>query len=450
MYLEVVKFGNGIAIEIRDTPTRITVLYMFVCALNSSEVLSQEEMPHPPQLSEMDAFEDQCVRNMSKIDEKLRWIMLCTDVEMLTESYSKEFDETFTKAFQVKCSNEVPDDRQREECMLELGIKTKQRVWMFDRETGRMFAVHFQFAKPIYGTTLLAGVMLNHKTFEAQYSIFETQNTPTVIKKDDTTQAQRMLTRLRELMPKQLADDADTGILESREVNVTEFIIKDAKMWCGEKCFKGVWIAQQLNVWFNTPTSEQCWFRPSDEDAFSFTVGILDEMTTPDTTHDAERWLALPAPSAKNNMWRYPNHSIVCGTPQGMLGVGHFLPQFDENLQRWTDTHQFQDVRMFRLYKTQYPYVYSLMPNDDCKVRELKLKLKRSTESNPSLGGRLKTRPEQSGSTPRFNPLIATIPTLELERYVKAVFQQTPKHRYRRWWCVNINNNTWVPISPTE
>ena len=463
MFLEIVKFGNGVAIEVRDTPTKITVLYTITCATE----LNTELPDVPANPLEMDIFENQCLKVIdAAVDKKLRWLMLCTDVEILTESSSKDFEEAYFKAFNIvpslNNSGEKSLGQLRAKVLIEGGIGIKQRVWMFDRESLRVFCVQFQFAAPIYNTTLLAGVMLKHKTFQAQYRGEELKQKKGVCLDDEeTTEAEQMLQRLKELMPKEIDETTTTGVLESREVDVTEFIVKDAKMWCGDSCFKCVWLAQQLNVWFNTPTSEQFWFRPSEKDPFSFTVGIWNELTSPNTTHDVERWLALPAPSTQNTMWRYPHGNIMCVTPKGMLGIGHFLPQFNENMERWTNMFNDREVRLFRLYKTQYPFVYSLMPNDDKQVRMLKSKLKHSTDSNPGLAergkedvkGRLKSSTER-GPVAKFTPLIATIPTLELERYVKAVFQGRPKHRYTVWWCARYEDAQskaiWIPITPSE
>lgn len=470
--LEVVRFGNGVAIEVRDLPTRITVLYMVTSALQDGGLCRREDIPDaPPNLqlgTEMNDFEDQCIKVIDNVvDEKLRWLMLCTDVNILTEGETTEkFDALYHKTFHrdPECG---ATDPIRAECFQEIGLTHKQVIWMIDRGTKRVFCIHLQFAPPIYKTSLLAGVMLRHNTFQAVYRREEASEEAPVPQTDDEMldDNARMLQRLRELLPSEIDQDTDTGVLESREVDVTEFIIKDAKMWCGsaDGCFRGVWLAQQLNVWFNTPVTEDCWFRPTAQDPFTVTVGVWDEITTPHVANDAERWLALPAPTAQNTMWRYPYGDVMCGTPRGMLGIGHFLPHLDEDVNRWTQTHQLNEVRLFRLYKTQYPYVYSLMPDDDRKVRELKSKLKRSTESNPSLAekgkedvqSRLKISTDgPSGGSAKFTPLIATIPTLELERYVKAVFQQTPKYRYRTWWCAKYQDThqkvMWIPVTPTN
>jgi hypothetical protein len=463
MFLEIVKFGNGVAIEVRDTASKVTILYMFVCALQTGDLIQEGEMP--VDLVEMDAFGDQCMATIDRVvDEKLRWLMLCTDIDMLTTEFSKEFDEFYLKAFKTECPDvENPKDTPRAEVIEEAGLTMKHRVWMLDRQTRRVFCVHFQFARPIYKTTLLAGVMLKHKTFQAQYRRRELDQEEPVpnLKDEEETDAERMLKRLRELLPKKIDDETETGVLESREVDVTEFIVKDAKIWCGDGSLRCVWLAQQLNVWFNTPVTEECWFRPSSHDPFKFTVGVWDEITTPDTSKDAEKWLALSAPSAQNTMWRYPHGDTMCGTPKGILGVGHFLPEYDHDMKRWTSIHHLTEVRVFRLYKTQYPFVYSLMPDNDQQVRALKSKLKISTESNPGLAekgkedmqARLKTSTE-GGQVKKFTPLIATVPTLELERYVKAVFDQTPRYRYRVWWCARYDDleakALWIPVSPTE
>lgn len=468
--LEVVRFGNGLAIEVRDLPTKITVLYMATSALMDAGLCQRADIPDAPTSlelgTEMNDFEDRCIGLIDgAVDEKLRWLMMCVDVNILTDGkVTEEFDRLYQTTFKTAPADEGVEE-ERAKTMKEVGLQQKQLVWMIDRGTRRVFCIHLQFAPPIYKTSLLAGVMLRHTTFQAIYRREEAgDEEPPIPETEDEslTDVESMLKRLQEMLPTQIEDNTDAGILESTELDVTEFIVKDAKMWCGDPCFRGVWLAQQLNVWFNTPPTEQCWYRPTPQDPFTVTVGVWDEITTPDVTHDAERWVALQAPSAQNTMWRYPHGGVMCGTPKGILGIGHFLPQFsleEEQMKRWTENHSLREVRLFRLYKTQYPYVYSLMPDDDRKVRELKSKLKRSTESNPSLAEkgkedvkeRLKT---STGSSSKFTPLIATIPTLELERYVKAVFQKTPKYRYRLWWCASYADAQqkvmWIPLAPSE
>ena len=460
MFLEIVKFGNGLALELRDLPTKMCVYYVLVCALESAGLAKEiPDIPEEPLLgTEMDDFVNECFGIVDDtIDENLRWLMLCTDLHILPNGKpTEQFNETYQKAFGVCRQNE---ENTRKELFETLGIARQERVWMIDRCAKRVFCVHFEFASPIYKTSLLAGVMLKHQTFLPQYTTENEKTIATKTKNSNTSKA--ILERLINLMPKDINDSTTTGILESKEVEITEFIIKDAKMWCGSSCFKGVWLGQQLNVWFKTPVTDKCWFRPTKtKDPFLFNIGVLDEITTPKVIYDAERWEALSAPSPQNTLWRYPHGDRICQTPNGMIGIGHFQPLFDENCQKWSATHHLCDVRLFRLYKTQYPFVYSLMPDDDNKVRALKSKLKRSTESNPSLAEkgkedmkeRIKTSTEDAGKTKHFTGLIATLPTLECERYVKAVFAQTPKFRYRLFHCAKfIDNNgkfIWIPVAP--
>jgi hypothetical protein len=470
MFLEVVKFGDGYAIEIRDSATKITIYYMIICSLQSAGLI--QEAPNIPTLplrgTEMDDFESECFTIIDEhIGTKLRWLMLCSDMDIIPEGESAEqFQELSQKVFGTTFSSELNsskaanfDSALRTNILNKVGIPLKFRTWMVDRETRRVFCLHFQFAGHIFKTTLLAGVMIKHKSFRPQYreaSYCTEQLTKGLeeTKKNESTH-DKILRRLREVMPKEINGTVD--VLESKEIEVTEFIVKDAKMWCGDPCFRGIWLAQQLNVWFNTPITEQCWFRPNSRDAFLFNIGILDDMITPNTRHDVDRWVALPAPSQQNQVWRYPRGDIVCGTPGGIVGIGHFLPVFDES---WNDNHCIAEVRLFRLYKTQYPFVYSLMPNDDKQVRTFKNQLKHSTELNPSLAEKGKEKINQRKKKPnlndeRFTPLIATLPTLECERYVKGIFHQNPKHRYRLFYCARYDNKEtliqkWVPITPLD
>jgi|JI102314A2RNA_FD_contig_31_4422171_length_696_multi_2_in_0_out_0_1 hypothetical protein len=59
----------------------------------------------------------------------------------------------------------------------------------------------------------------------------------------------------------------------------------------------------------------------------------------------------------------------------------------------WSKTKHFSSV--FRIYRTQYPFIYTLMPDDDERVTSLKAELKNSTGA--------------------LQPLVITIPTMDCE-----------------------------------
>lgn len=181
------------------------------------------------------------------------------------------------------------------------------------------------------------------------------------------------------------------------------FIIKGVKSWCGAAPTSLRFINQQLNVWFNTPTTEACWYRPSEKDVFKFVV-------------------ELPA-------W---DHAEVQTTP---------------TLQK----HQHQQIpdsqEVFRLYKTQYPFIYSMLPDDNNKANEIKAQLKTSL----------------NGNTTNTNTMIIVVPTIETELQIAKAFGSTsgntfgnPKgnpKKYVRWTCAKylIDGNVyWVPLTASN
>lgn len=80
---------------------------------------------------------------------------------------------------------------------------------------------------------------------------------------------------------------------------------------------------------------------------------------------------------------------------------------------------------MFRIYRTQYPFIYTLMPDDDERVTSLKAELKNSTGA--------------------LQPLVITIPTMDCELAVRSAFKRNPKYSYLRWRCA-CYNGVWIPI----
>lgn len=105
---------------------------------------------------------------------------------------------------------------------------------------------------------------------------------------------------------------------------------------------------------------------------------------------------------------------------------------------------------VFRIYRTQYPFIYTLMPDDDERVTSLKAELKNSTGA--------------------LQPLVITIPTMDCELgkdhvplrgekiyelaktnsthgvlAVRSAFKRNPKYSYLRWRCA-CYNGVWIPI----
>jgi hypothetical protein len=174
------------------------------------------------------------------------------------------------------------------------------------------------------------------------------------------------------------------------------FEIRECLSWCGSKTTNTSsltnWTHQQLNAWFFSPIDESCWYRPQpSKDPFRFHI---DMMLQPQKTQ--------------------PDTSVPVLTPNG---------------SKWIDSHRVEEIRVFRLYLTQYPFIYSIMPDDDIQVTKLKEQLKTSTDS----------------------PMLLTIPTSECEQFVRTTFRKTPKHKYHRWQCARYSGqsfNAWIPIQP--
>jgi hypothetical protein len=347
----------------------------------------------------------------------------------------------------------APPPQQEAQVISDVGLTICNRTLMLDRETFRVFCVPFDFSEPIYRPpgSLLAGVLLRQtkfkKTILLEDDVDETrqQQPPVHIGKEDS---KYMLTRLRRLMVGDMPNEATT-------ITFTEFIMYDALMWCSDTDSPAVgklWLAQQLNVWFNSPE----WFKPNPEsDVCTFKVALLDGIVVDngDTSRDNQRFKPIIAPSVENTLLRYPRGAYTITVPPSTtVGIGHFLPLLDDKGNDWMAMHKLRDVRLFRMYRTQYPFIYTLMPDNDDMVRELKNKLKTSTESNPNIceKGKESISLHTSTTTPKYAPLVVTIPTLECERFVRAVFRTTPKYQYRLFYCARYDDengySSWIPV----
>jgi hypothetical protein len=178
----------------------------------------------------------------------------------------------------------------------------------------------------------------------------------------------------------------------------SEFIIKNVRTWCGARPTSLKFITQQLNVWFNTPVSEGCWHRPiPGSDVFKFNIEL--------PAWDPEEEESALALSSKIEL--IPN-----------------------------------SIEIVRLYKTQYPFVYSLLPDDHEKANQIKSQLKTSVNSNND-----DNNPQPPAQT------IIIVPTIESELQIVQEFQSGNKNQFIRWKCgkaLSLSNGCevyWVPIS---
>jgi hypothetical protein len=458
---ECVQFGDAKAIELRgNCLERTAVYYLFLCALNQDDRIPKLAGTTPPiKATEFDDFVAECRRTFDEfIDPKLRWLMLCTAVEFFTDDHAKRLEDMCEQHLGFRHTFSSPSGEVAD-AVTKSGLTFCNRTIMLDRETFRIFFVPFDFSEPIYKPpgSLLAGVLLRQSRYKKNIlldPLTEDINAPPTAAAITSATPTRssILSRLRRLM---IADMP----VEAESQSFTEFIIYDVKMWCGDSdgdTYSGtVWLAQQLNVWFNTPDT---WYRPnSRRDVCSFRVALFDNATAP--SDDTRRLKPVPAPSLENTFKRYPRTNCTVTIPQitSTVGIGHFLPLLDDKGNDWVATHHLCDVRLFRVYKTQYPFVYTLMPDNDDMVKELKSKLKTSTDSNPNIGEKGKevvALHAQQQPTPKYAPLVVTLPTLECNRYVSAVFRETPKFQYRLFYCARYDDEnglaSWIPVMPSS
>jgi hypothetical protein len=331
--------------------------------------LSGNQPPVPRAPSECDAFLDACFAQIdAQIDRKMRWLMLCSAVEPFCCQQPTSLDSRTTSDM-LKPSTE-------NQIILTCGLQIAKQVWFYDRCTQRFFRVDFDFADPIFKPpgTLLAGNLLRSLRHDNQ-------------SKGD----------IRDCKNKEQEEEAS-------QLFKTDFILQDVKMWCGCGSSErgGAWLFQQLHVWFNS----ECWYKRNPErDVCRFRIALQTTFLTNPLDHV------------------YPRGDMTCNA--GGTKVHIFVPALND----WISTHRLLDVRLFRLYRTQYPFIYTLMPDNDEKVRKLKKKLEAATHTS----------------------LIVTIPTLECERYVRGAFQAKPKYRYRLFYCARFDDEVggvskWIPV----
>ena len=350
-YCEPVKFGDGKAVEVRNL-TRM-LIYAHIAGLVSAPMrVSPPPDNAPDKVTKMVAFVDDSLRALGEVCQS-QWLCVCSDLEMLTPIPAESLEEKCKETFGSRSAEVTPYDAEST-IRAEAGDGVlRQRCWMLDLHSGRVFCVRFAFAAPIYQGTVLGG-----------------------------------------------------SLTPADELSCAQFHIKQPLSWCGSRITPSAsaspagrkWIHQQLNAWFCTPTSADCWFRPNrDADAFEFR---LDLVVPPQTEEPTDATLPLLATDGS----------------------------------KWVDSHRIEEVRVFRLYLTQYPFIYTIMPDDDSRVNELKDKLKTSKDSDTQL-----------------QPLLLTIPTTECEQFVRATFRRSPKHKYLRWQCARCSGaalNAWIPIRP--
>ena len=215
-----VKFGNGVAIEIRDVMNRLTLYYHVGLVM---------DVTLPPPLMNYDSagafvdHVDHVWRCLAGATEH-QFIFVCSDIEPFTLAVSEKFEAKHTSTFGKPHDSIVPtgaDERGRMRAELSEDGKLRPRCWLVDTSNGCVYSVRFQFALPIYQSTVF------------------------------------------------------TGSLTPESV----FTIRKLVKWCGAKPESLQFARQQLSFWFNTPATEQCWFRPNAEkDCFKFMIDIEDEL----------------------------------------------------------------------------------------------------------------------------------------------------------------------------
>lgn len=342
MYFEGVKFGDGVGIEVRSLMSKM-LIYAHIVGLVSAPVhaVTMESA------IELNEYVDRCVKALRQIC-RYQWLVVCSDVEVFTPDVSEIFERKCESVFGSKSVTMQPYDQVS---IVRSGPGSgilRQRCWLMDLSSGRIVCVRYIFATPIYQGTVLNG----------------------------------------SLAP---ADDTVSAMFE----------IRQCLSWCGSLTTNmpasSGWLHQQLNAWFFSPVTEDCWYRPGDSDPFKFHIDMMIE--------------AHPQSPGANS-----------------------VPILTTDGKKWIDAHRVEEIQVFRLYLTQYPFIYTIMPDDDNRVTELKEKLKKSTETDEVL-----------------QPLLLTIPTTECEQFVRLAFKKTPKHKYLRWQCARYSGealNAWIPIKP--
>lgn len=349
-----VKFGNGPALEIRDIKSRAMIYYTIGMAIGS-------KMPLPDWDN---TFADVCANKLNEFvdmlwsiivtDLKYQWVLFCSDFEFMQDS--EKFEEKCLKLFTTPSQTFEPlDEDGRKRASLSKDKKLRPRCWFVDTLTGQIFHVRFRFTSPIHVSTVLEGTI-----------------TPSG----------------------EIPDDLDSEKCVSL---APTFQIRHVHQWCGAAPPVGdeQFVRQQLNVWFNTPSTEQCWFRPDQEkDCVKFYVDIVSA--------DSPERMKLPVLTTIPE--REKKEELIC--------------------VKWTDVYRISSSGVFRIYKTQYPFIYTLMPDDDQHVEAIKTQL----------------------LVEGYQPLVLTIPTSECELLIRNDFLKHPKHKFVKWRCGNFNGK-WIPLN---
>ena len=381
--LHPVRFANGEALEARGILQKATIIYWVASSIKPID------KPIPgDHLSgrEIEEFIDAC---WAVIDERMcanhRWIMAMTKQSLVVGELTKPGD-----------------------------------IWMIDRETERYFRSKqdsFSFSPHLYEGTIFSGFLLRECVFQ-----------PSRLTNQQRQADSGVLQKIRALMG---TGNRRKIVYESLETTEYRFHIRGIYRWCAERCCPSTWSAQQLNICLNTPSSEEYWFHKNPiKDAFSFVNELWDEMLPrcgrPSTEEDRF------GSSTRNPQRRYPHHNNVVTTLDGERHVaGHYQPRYLEFNPNNHDRIKVEGVRPLRLTRTQYPFVYSLLPDDHHKAKKISDVLK-------SGGGKA---------------LMATVLTQEGERFVRSVFQRNKYHHYKVWYCAKLlldGKTCWTPIAPVK
>lgn len=157
-----VKFGNGVAIEIRDVMNRLTLYYHVGLAM---------DITLPPPLMDYESagafvdHVDHVWRCLAGATEH-QFIFVCSDIEPLERSASEKFEAKHTDTFGTPHECIVPsDERGKVRAELSEDGKLRPRCWMIDTANGTVYSVRFQFALPIYQSTVFTGSLTPESVF---------------------------------------------------------------------------------------------------------------------------------------------------------------------------------------------------------------------------------------------------------------------------------------------
>jgi hypothetical protein len=452
MWIEKVLLGNGRAVELRDVQSLASFIFMLCDDLAHSErpAFHGIDAPIDDFISATWAVIRANTRNQH------RWLLYCGDLEWMTDEGAEEFETACEEWLGVRHElQRTPENDPRRQVGL---MDLRSRCWLVDTLAMRVFCVHVDFAPPIYKGTILEGLLLPQLEFETSYlSEASLGDEEQVTTKQPLTERERVLESLQRLSGVTTVDVSAAGVAQRQ--NKIVFVVRCAPMWCGQRVSleRGgeSWIAQQVNVWFNTPLSEDCWFHPSTEkDVAIIRVALWSECDTlRDTLSSELTRYEPPSPGPDTTITRYPRSNVLTAIPGGLKCIGEQIPllglSFSSAPQNWLTTRRITEVRLFRIYRTQYPFIFTLLPDDDTQVRAITTQLKRSADSNPSLGEKGREKLLKREAIETVKPLTLSLPTLECQRYVRAVFRENPKHQYRRFYCACFDGEgqqQWVPI----